>query len=132
MRGLALIAAVAASLIATPCAAQSWERVASNRGTIVYGDRDSIKVRRGHPSAWFLKNYPKPDEGALSERQLIAVDCDEETYDLVSFTSYRETEGRGDVLKSDSRRGDLDMTPVAPGTFADAFVQFICSADSDS
>ncbi|BEU99973.1 surface-adhesin E family protein [Novosphingobium olei] len=113
-----------------------WRYVAtSGRGEVTRLKYSSIRNLPPTPlrpfsvrQAWVsvVSRRPENPQEAYA-LQLERYNCDEQTWDLYSFSSYRED---GSAIKTSTRTNDLgsSYTPVVPGSLGDETMKQICEA----
>lgn len=113
--------------------AVSWEYLTkSNDGEItVYVDLASIKKQNGSVKVWTLTNNTKPEKSGneyfMSSKGLIFVNCDEEKYEISSFTSYSGAMGNGSVVDTYSLAPyEFEWKFVTPDTLMSSVLELAC------
>ena len=112
--------------VASPALAVNWVRYNSDaRGTVYYYDSDSVRRTGNLVRVWELQDHIQ--DASVAHRQtknLIEIDCDADTDDLVSTIQYR-ADGR--VLQSvHLRPHEREARPIVPGSVAEALRQRAC------
>jgi hypothetical protein len=99
----------------------------SGKGSILI-DVDSVKVRSGHLTAWYLIDYgTRQKSGELSAKFQSRIDCDAETHGITTNVSYKDAGGSGEVLNSTTIPSyRIEMEPAIPETIGEEIVGAAC------
>lgn len=98
--------------------------VAKTSDTVYFMDISSVKMRKGHLSAWFLYEEITPFRGGLSSKHLLAVSCENDEHGFISFTRYDQRGGRGEIVEQRDVKPSLIAAP--PGSAAESFINAMC------
>lgn len=109
---------------ATAAEKQRYRVVAKSSDTVYFMDLSSVKVRKGHLSAWFLLEEIIPFRGGLSSKHLLAVNCENDEHGFISFTRYDHRGGRGEIVEQRDVKPSLIAAP--PGSAAASFIGAMC------
>lgn len=109
--------------------AVDFREVGSTHAQVTFIDVDSVKVRAGDLTAWFMIDYVKSETpGELSNKYLSRIDCKSGISGLVSFSTYRNAGGRSELLLSDTRQPhEVEKTPMIRDTISHRLPEAACS-----
>jgi len=96
-------------------------------GETFYIDLDSIKTIDGFIYYWYLRDYPEPYMGILSEKVYVQGDCGVSRIKDLSFHFYKKTKGRDFDVKDNPESPEWRY--VAPETFGGFLLNLNCSLE---
>ena len=112
----------------------NWVRIAvSHQGEFdEFIDANSLAMRDGLLTAWFLKNYDEPQAAAgkpyQSSKGVRVYDCSGKRSGAIAITLYAERGGKGAVVDSRSRAPSAEsLQRSPPDSVGAALVDFVCS-----
>jgi len=95
-------------------------------------DPSSIKREGDIAQVWELDNFEQPQTNALgnylSAKVLKEYNCKTNELRLVSFSSFSENDGKGNIVNSSSDvpNWDRKMIPIEPNSMATLFPPIVC------
>lgn len=117
------------ALIASPALSASWQSFGrSNNGNDFFYDAASMRIVGKETRVWVRTELPKNSKTKeASRKDLLALNCQERTYDLLQSTDY---DANGDLLKTNNY-ADLarSNTAIIPESVMDALASEICIND---
>ncbi len=104
-----------------------WKLVATDvAGNDTYIETDTIKEHGGYVYFWDMMDLLKPSEsGTISSKMYLQVDCGINRYKVLTFLSYKESMGKGEINTSYNPPNEQWEYP-APNSTADLELNFIC------
>ena len=124
MRPIALVVCAGLAMIASPAAAQSWQRIASNDDTVGYVDGDSIRNQGNlrQVRAFFVFSEPL-DGRVLASTVQYEFDCGRSQFRSIEY-SYFDLEGR--LIRTEPSE-TIDEFETAPqGSISEALIESVC------
>ncbi|MFZ5747560.1 MAG: surface-adhesin E family protein [Pseudomonadota bacterium] len=124
---LLIAAAVAATCIATPAAAQSWYRVAGNDDTVHYVDASTIVTKNGKTMVWTQTVFREPINDVLvSARIQSEYTCANNSFRTIEYVYYG---AGGKFLGKEPSETIDEVRHPGPGSIDASILKYVCTRE---
>jgi hypothetical protein len=120
-------ASLVALLMVVSCSAfAQWTEVISTEEATHFIDFNGVKKDGARRTFWVLDNFKQRDEtGDLSAMKRVVINCNNETYQRISFSTFTAHFASGSGTYTNSKA--MEVIHVMPNTVLAAIMRSVCS-----